>query len=513
MKKYIIFISITLLALPVNAFEGKPPIKWNNISQKEFLVEAPSFDRNASAVILCDFGEIEISNRTFYKRHVRIKILNEKGLEFAKVVIPYNTFKDHDDIMSLRAQTYNLKNGKIIKSKVTAKEIQKIQSGKNTFKKQFIFPDVKVGSIIEYSYTIASLDFIRLKDWVFQHEIPTLWSEIRMSFPRPFMYLVTFQRGPYLSAEEKAEFASKLQWLYDTKRRASRFELAENNYVLYKAPQKNYTVYVINDRKKKIVMRNLPGVKSHPDYIAVSDYVPKIKFQLFESSGNLPPDFRPLLYTTLDDYNKRSKFDPYFTNDIAGYVHYRLETYQELNDRLLKSKLFGFQLVKHLDCPEMEDNIVQPGMTDLQKMISVYDYVKTTMKWDGIYADDLQRDLSETFKEKTGHSGEVNMVLINLLRRTGLKANPVLIRTNDMGQPETVYPVNNQFNHVIAEVTIGGEMYLLDAIDPARPYNIINEKDMYTHGWLVTKENYGWISLFPNNSDGTGNQKRMSLAL
>ena len=90
------------------------------------------------------------------------------------------------------------------------------------------------------------------------------------------------------------------------------------------------------------------------------------------------------------------------------------------------------------------------------------------------------------------------MILTYLMRKAGLDSDPVLIRTNDLGMPEMVYPVHDQFNHVISMVTIDGVMYLLDATDPSRPYNIIAKKDLYTQGWLVDKDNYGWIDLSPN---------------
>jgi hypothetical protein len=33
---------------------------------------------------------------------------------------------------------------------------------------------------------------------------------------------------------------------------------------------------------------------------------------------------------------------------------------------------------------------------------------------------------------------------------------------------------------------------------------MIAKKDLYTHGWLVDKDNYGWIDLSPNTkSDDT----------
>jgi hypothetical protein len=48
----------------------------------------------------CDYGDIEITNRTFYTCHTRIRILKEDGLKYATVETPDETRNRHDDFMS-----------------------------------------------------------------------------------------------------------------------------------------------------------------------------------------------------------------------------------------------------------------------------------------------------------------------------------------------------------------------------------------------------------------------------
>ncbi len=499
MKKWSIILVLTIVcSLQAKSFTDKSPIKWGKVDKTEFDLLPPTKDVNPPALVLCDFGQVEISNRTFYKRHIRIRILNEDGLKYAKVEIPYSTLKDHDDFLELKAETFNLEDGKIIRTKLKSKDIKDEKIYGDQRKKVFVLPDVKPGSIIEYTYTIASLDLAKLKNWDFQREIPVVWSEIRMDFPRPFTYLVTFQRGEPLNQSEQNDFAKRLEWLYSTKEMKARTDLAGNNNILYESPGNNYRVYVINNMKKKIVMKNLPGISSRPGYISINEYYPKVRFQLFEASGNLPPSFRPLLYTTVNDYETKSRYDAYRSNELSGYVLYRLETYPEMTQDLLESKRFGLQLQRQIDYFPVFNQIISNSMTNKQKMIAIYDYVRNNFKWNGHYSMYLDRDLSEVFREKEGSSGEINMILTYLLRKAGLNADPVLIRTNNLGMPEMVYPVQNQFNHVISMITVDSEMYLLDATDPSRPYNIIAQKDLYTQGWLVDKDNYGWIDLSPN---------------
>jgi hypothetical protein len=49
-------------------------------------------------------------------------------------------------------------------------------------------PDVKAGSVVEYTYKIASLDFVKLRDWVFQRDIPIVASDMVFDSPNLFQY-------------------------------------------------------------------------------------------------------------------------------------------------------------------------------------------------------------------------------------------------------------------------------------------------------------------------------------
>ncbi len=49
-------------------------------------------------------------------------------------------------------------------------------------------PNVKEGSMVEYSYTIQSDFLFDLREWEFQNTIPVAWSEYRVTIPEYFKY-------------------------------------------------------------------------------------------------------------------------------------------------------------------------------------------------------------------------------------------------------------------------------------------------------------------------------------
>ena len=495
MKEFIIALCFFGVVVKASAFNEKLPIKYGKVTRAEFEVNNFQGDTAVSAIVLCDYGEISITNRTFYKRHIRIKINSVEGLKYAKFEIPYQYKEKYDDIIAFSGNVFELKNNEIFKYQYGNRNVRDIEVDRKNRNEILELPDVKPGMIVEFYYEIASLDFIKLDDWYFQKEIPVLWSEIRFDIPYPFVYLVTFQNGQQLSNDEQLKYAEKLQWLYNANRFKRKDEFVKSNNVLYESPSGKYRVYIINNMKKKIIMKNLPGVSSVSQFLSVKDYYPKLRFDLFESSGRLPWLYKPLLLTTVDDYEGKSRRQLMRTTEINGYVHYRLNTWMDFNEKLLKSNRFGMQLIKHFDYKTVTDSLITSEMNDNEKMKVIFIYIQKHFHWNGIYSMYVDNGLQIPFDKQTGTSGDINMLLIYLLRRTGLHADPVLIRTNDLGMPETVFPVHGQFNHVIAMVNINSETYLLDATSQEISISQLPLPDLFTTGWRVNNKDFGWIDI------------------
>lgn len=72
------------------------------------------------------------------------------------------------------------------------------------------------------------------------------------------------------------------------------------------------------------------------------------------------------------------------------------------------------------------------------------------MVWNGDYGKYTDQNISKAFKEGKGNVAEINLLLVALLKETGLQANPVLISTQSNGIP--IFPTLEGFNYVIAGV-------------------------------------------------------------
>lgn len=206
-------------------------------------------DTSAVAVILADYGEAHISpfqGKMLFERHTRIKILKPEGTSWADVeVMLYHSGSAHENITGLKAVTYNLENGEVVKTEMSKDAVFQEKLNKTYNLKRFTLPNVKVGSVIEYTYKHNS-DFItNFPNWQFQYKIPSRITEYRAFIPS-FFIMERYMQG-YLAPQ------------YDTK------TVAYANY---------------DDKRHRWIIENVPAFNPEPFMTSEAEYVSKINFAL-----------------------------------------------------------------------------------------------------------------------------------------------------------------------------------------------------------------------------------------
>lgn len=187
----------------------KTPTKWGVVSEEEKAIDVYKLDPDAPAVILWDHGTWTPENwekgkvRLF--RHIRIKILKEEGLRYSKGEIRY---RSDEKLGTFRAQTLNWDFGKnkAVATKVQTKPFDSLDGSEIV--RNFEFPEVEVGSIIEYRYSLVATAFEELKPWYFQSELPTRWSEVQTRGFDPYVFK-TVPIGPKISNGPRGVWRAK----------------------------------------------------------------------------------------------------------------------------------------------------------------------------------------------------------------------------------------------------------------------------------------------------------------
>ena len=410
-----------------------------------------SFEKGAIAYKIIDWGNVYYERGTegislfkqVYEKRVRIKILKDKGLSYANVTIPYYSYNNDQKVTKTEAYTFNLdESGKVKVTEVGKSSIYTKKINKRYSELIITFPEAKVGSVIEYKYRMEREMFWLINDWYFQDRIPTQHSEYQLKVPLVFQFSVhpVVAQAPEIKQETFDDMIATGDGLI-----------------------------TVNTIKKNYIMKNVPGINDEPYMGTIKDYQQRLEFQL-------------------------SKID--FGNGNAKDYS---STWADVVTNLNKDEDFGLQLAKETEDFTEVLNTVKSIQSEEAKLKYLFNFVRDELKWneeDEIYAF---TGLTKTWGKKEGSSGDINLLLTYLLRKAGLKANPILLSTRDHGLVNDLYPFIAQFNTVMCHVPIGNKFFILDATEKFANYKIIPEKVTNTSGLIVTDERGKWIDLIDNH--------------
>ena len=173
-------------SLAVNAQNLPKIVTWGKVDKEDLEMKECDFDKNAEAVVLYDGGDfVEYTNQPMeLRKHIRIKILSEKGLDRANIKLNFIKYNKEESIRDIEAQTYNLDaSGNVVVTEVESSLIYEKRVSGRMSQKAFAFPQVKVGSVIEYRYTRMG---VTMGNWYFQRSIPVRYSFYRTDVPEQF---------------------------------------------------------------------------------------------------------------------------------------------------------------------------------------------------------------------------------------------------------------------------------------------------------------------------------------
>ncbi|TVT37907.1 DUF3857 domain-containing protein [Hymenobacter setariae] len=442
------------------------PIKFGQPDLSDF--EAKNFvaDSGAAAVMLCDYGNSQFSSSAgnlviTTERTTRIKILKKAGYDYATVEVPlYHREERAEKLGNLRGFTYlRGADGKITKTKLEASNIFDEKRTSNLLVRKFTLPNVQEGAVIEYSYVVTSTFFDNYQDWTFQHSIPTRWSEYRTSIPQVYHYKILY-RGYLPLATNEASVGSVSLLL------SNRLGDGAGAGVGMEVGTSGLTM---STEQHRWVVRNAPAFREEPYSTTPNDYLARMTFEL---AGIQMPneEYRDLT----DSWVKKNKllleseeFGKAFTNSkfLAAEVQPLVARYPELAPRAA----------------------------------AVRELVLKAVKYDGTDRYWATGSLKRSYEQHRGTAADVNLLLIAALREAGLKVEPVLLSTRSHGAVSKEFPLLEQFNYVVALVTLPDQKeLLLDATEPLLPAGTLPTRCLSQAGHTVPATGEGrWVSLVP----------------
>lgn len=438
MKTILTFL--TLLSLTSSAFAQKEIPAFGKVDKADLEMKDCEFDKAAEAVVLFDVAEVYCNlNLSSLFSPLRTELNHHVRI---KILTANGT-----DKANIKIRYYSEKGIEEIKN-ISAQTINLDASGNLVFTK------------VE-------------KDAIYRKKINKRYSEVIFTFPevKPGSII------EYKYKDEATALNAVTNWYFQKSIPVafSRYILDfPSELIITAIPKGGLNVTITEKAKasrniKTFTMNNVPALRDEAFISCDEDYLQQVT---------------PLMVAV----------------DLPGEPRRNLlRTWPGIIKELMEDEDFGVQLKKNIPRTSDLDALLKPVTDPYKKMVIIHDYVRKSMKWDDIYSIWALDGVKAAWKDKKGTAGEINLILVNLLKDADLNAHPVLVSTRDNGRVNTSRAGFDQFNKVMAYVSINEINYVLDATDKYTPANLIPYDVASTEGLVIEKiatNEWGWKTLW-----------------
>lgn len=439
--KSLVYLFLLIIGLPaILPAQERSKIQYGDVTIRDFeLPKSPVIDTGTSGVILYDIGSSKFEGNkngwytSVYKKHTRIKIINAKAYDdlgtFKFLLLGKGDSKDKVD--ELKATVYNLENGKVVATSVGKESLYEEKISPYRHENKLALPNVKEGSIVEYTYTISSYYYRYIRSWMFQHlNYPCLYSEYYVVFPNMLSFAkARYGMHPFFINKETT--------------------IKKNKYVVDNVEVRS------DDNTQLWVMKDIPAFK-------------------VEKFINTPSNYLERVEITLTTFNNGE--DTYGNNSWSKTI-----------DELITSSDFGGAIHpnKLAFLSNTVNKLTDGDQNPMESARKLFYYVRDNfvcLPDDDIYIED---NLFRINKNKKGNVAEINLLLTGLLRQKGISADPIILSTRSYGINSPDFPLLHKMNYVICMMRLNGDTIYLDATTPELGFGRLSQECYNGHARVV----------------------------
>lgn len=224
------------------------------------------------------------------------------------------------------------------------------------------------------------------------------------------------------------------------------------------------------------------------------------------SLSEIPAFVPEPLMTSVSDNLKRIEFAIQPSGFGFFNVFFQRNRWEVLAGVLNSIPQFGQQFSKNIPGTERIVDSANKIKDREGKINYIFQQVKNQVKWDDVqtfYAGDI----TEAWTQRSGNSAELNLIVLNLLRKAGIKCSPILISTRNNGMVDDKFFTLSQFNGVDVLIIDSTANYVLDGTRKYQSYktppeNILNRKvfniDTSNVSWLYISDTRPLLRSFLN---------------
>ena len=429
-------VEIHAQTIPVNKQFGK-------VSKEELGLSVYEPDTSAVALVLYENQDICIDfdeNYDFYlttKKHIRLKILKEEGLDRADFeLIHLVAGKLRETIRGIEVVTYNLKDGRIEENRMPKSAVYDEDYIDDYKKVTFSAVNVKVGSVIEVKYEISSNIYWDIDEVYFQKNIPVNCSECEIRIPKMF----TFNKRVH--GYHKVDYESD----------------SSTSVISLRAGSMPYEIQI-----DKFHVSDLPAFKKEPYVYNIRQHYTALYYDIRSLAfpGSKPVDFS----VTWDDVDE---------NYLESLLMQRFKSPCQFKDAVKTLSADG---------------------ADPLRIASALSLVKQSVSWNGEYA--LNPSVpAQVVKNGNGTNVDINCLLAGCLREMGYEVDPVMIKLRSSGVLIEYHPEVHPFDTFILCVKAAdGRLYYIDGGSNNAFVNILPPLMLVPNARLIKPKQCSWVDL------------------
>ena len=381
---------------------------------------------NAAAVIL--YRQVDRDDNNFSEDvYLRIKILSTEGQQYADVAIPYNGAGS--GVSAIKARTIH-PDGSVVPFSGTIydKTLAKTR-GVKVSAKVFTFPDVQVGSIIEYRYRHGQYEAFRGEsEWTISDALYTRRAKFSLM---PF-------------------FGVTLRYSWPN-------GLPEGTPPL-----------TVDHGKLMLECHDVPS------FVAEEDMPPEgaLKYRVRFTYQD-----RSLDVSDPTEYWKRRGRQEYLA--IEKFV-----------DRRSAMEKAVAQVVTPGDTPEQKLRKIYERVRSLRN--TTFERAKTEQELERADQKDA-KDVEEVWRRSYGSAGELTWLFLALARAAGIPADPVLIETRDVALFDVGGIKDLRFNASLVRVMLDNQPTYIEPGVVLTPYGELPWYETAVNGFIPAKDGGTWV--------------------
>lgn len=406
----------------------------------------------ASAIVLYRQVDRDDRGQTAHENDfMRIKILTEEGRKYADIEIPFNK-GGGNNVGNIHGRTIRPDGTAVeYEGKVFEKAIVKAK-GLKYMAKTFTLPDVEVGSIIEYSYTLdLSENILYDSQWILSDEL--------------FTKNASFSLKPYVN--DYIPFYCRWSW----------HDLPAGG-----EPPKEGPDHVV-----RLQVHNVPA---------------------FQSEDYMPPENELKARVDFTYSQEQLEKDPnQFWKNRGKKLNGAVESF--VNKRSAMQAAVE-QIVSPSDSPEVKLQKIYARVQQLRNTTYEVEKTEQQQKRD---KDKEANNVEDVWKRGYGDGGQITWLFLGLARAAGIEAYPVIVsdRSNFFFNPAIMDAYKLDANVVL--VKINGKETYFDPGAAFTPFGMLEWPETGVQGLRLDKDGGTWVHTTLPESNESVVERKAALTL